>query len=130
MKETIKNRKFVIQMFSVQSMENGEVGDLTALAAFPATKELTSEQESALVLFMVENIVLEMTKKQEFATPTSNAQSMVNGEVGDHTAHAALHVNQEHTSEPESALVLFMVENIALEMTNKQRFATPTSNAQ
>ena len=79
---------------------------------------------------MVENIALVMTNNQKFATPTSNVQSMVNGEVGDRTAHAVLLVNQEHTSEQGSVLVLFMVENIALEMTNNQGFATPTSNAQ
>ena len=52
--------------------------------------------------YTVENIALVMTNNQKFAIPTSNAQSMVNGEVGDHTARAVLHVNQEHTSEPES----------------------------
>ena len=79
---------------------------------------------------MVENIALEMTNNQGFATPTSNAQLMENGEVGDRTAHVVLLVNQELTSEPEFVLVLFMVENIALEMKNNQGFATPTSNVQ
>ena len=93
-------------------------------------QERTSEPESALVLFMVENTALEKTNNQRFATPMSNAQLTANGEVGDLTAHAVLHVNQELTSEPESALVHFMVERNALEMTNNQRFAAPVSNVQ
>ena len=51
---------------------------------------------------MVENNAPEITNNQGFVIQMSNAQSMVNGEVGDHTARAVLHVNQEHTSEPES----------------------------
>ena len=44
---------------------------------------------------MVVMIAPEMINNQKFATPRSNAQSMVNGEAGDLTAHAVLHVNQE-----------------------------------
>ena len=128
--EMINNQKFATPRSNAQSMVNGEAGDLTAHAVLLVNQELNSEPESALVLFMVENIALVMTNNQKFATPTSNAQSMVNGEVGDRTAHAVLLVNQEHTSEPESALVLFMVENIALEMTNNQRLVIQMLNAQ
>ena len=111
-------------------MVNGEVEDLTARAVLHVNQEHTSEPESALVLFMVENIALEMINNQRFAIPTSTAQLMVNGEVGDLTAHAVPPVNLEVTSEPESALVLFMVENIAPEMTKNQRFVIPMSNVQ
>ena len=78
----------------------------------------------------MENIAPEITNNQRFVIPMSNVQSMVNGQAGDLTAHAVLHVNQELTSEPESALVHFMVERNALEMTNNQRFAAPVSNVQ
>ena len=69
--------------------------------------------------YTVENIALVMTNNQKFAIPTSNAQSMVNGEVGDPTAHAACPATKELTSELEFVLELFMVGNIAPEMTNK-----------
>ena len=71
-----------------------------------------------------------MINNQRFVIPMSNAQSMVNGQAGDLTAHVVLLVNQEPKSEPEFALVHFMVENIALEITNNQRFVIPMSNAQ
>ena len=128
--EMINNQKFATQTSNAQLMANGEAGDRTAHAVLLVNQERTSEPESALVLFMVENTALEKTNNQRFATPMSNAQLTANGAVGDLTAHAVLHVNQELTSEPESALVLFMVENIALEMISNQRFAIPTSTAQ
>ena len=69
--------------------------------------------------YTVENIALVMTNNQKFAIPMLNAQSMVNGEVGDPTAHAACPATKELTSELEFVLELFMVGNIAPEMTNK-----------
>ena len=128
--EITNNQRFVIPKSNAQLMVNGQVGDLTAHAVLLVNQELNSEPESALVHFMVENIALEITNNQRFVIPMSNVQSMVNGQAGDLTAHAVLHVNQELTSEPESALVHFMVERNALEMTNNQRFAAPVSNVQ
>ena len=40
-------------------------------------------------------IALEMINNQRFVKPMSNAQSMVNGEAGDLTAHAVLLVSLE-----------------------------------
>ena len=126
----INNQRFVTQMSNAQSMANGQAGDLTVHAVLHVNQELNSEPGFALVLFMVENVALEITNNQSLVIPMSNAQLMVNGQAGDLTAHAVLHVNQELTSEPESALVHFMVERNALEMTNNQRFAAPVSNVQ
>ena len=58
-------------------------------------RELNSEQELAREKNMEVKTVQELTNKQRFATPRSTVQLMVNGEAGDLTAHAVLHVNQE-----------------------------------
>ena len=100
--EITNNQGFVIQMSNAQSMVNGEVGDHTARAVPLVNQEHNLEQEIVMDKNMEVMIALETTNNQGCATPMSNAQSMVNGEVGDHTARAVLHVNQEHTSEPES----------------------------
>ena len=126
----INNQRFVIPMSNAQSMVNGQAGDLTAHVVLLVNQEPKSEPEFALVHFMVENIALEITNNQRFVIPMSNAQLMVNGQAGDLTAHVVLLVNLEPKSEPEFALVHFMVENIAPEITNNQRFVIPKSNAQ
>ena len=50
-------------------MANGQTGDLTAHAVSLVKKELKSEQEHAKENYTEENIVPEMTKTQEHATP-------------------------------------------------------------
>ena len=128
--EMTNNQRLAKRMLNVQSMVNGEVGDLTARAVLLVNQELTSEHVNVKEHYMVENSVQETTNNQKFVIPMSNVQLMENGEAGDHTAHVVLLANQELNSEPESVLVLFMVENIAPEMTNNHGFATPMSNVQ
>ena len=128
--EMINNQRFVKAISNAQSMVNGEAGDLTAHAVLLVKQELNPEHENVMDQNTVVKTVQELTNKQRFVTPRSTVQSMENGEAGDHTAHVVLLANQELNSEPESVLVLFMVENIAPEMTNNHGFATPMSNVQ
>ena len=93
--EMINKQRFVTPRSTVQSTENGEAGDPTAHAALLVIQELNSEQELAREKNMEVKTVQELTNKQRFATPRSTVQLMVNGEAGDLTAHAVLHVNQE-----------------------------------
>ena len=128
--ETTNNQRFATPRSTVQSMVNGQAGDLTAHAVLLVNQELNSEPEFVLVLFMVEKIAPEIKNNQGFVIPMLIVQSMVNGEVGHHTARAVLHVNQELNSERELARERNMEVKIALEITNNQECATPRSNAQ
>ena len=58
-------------------------------------QEYKLERELVMVRNMEVMIALEMINNQRFVKPMSNAQSMVNGEAGDLTAHAVLLVSLE-----------------------------------
>ena len=114
--ELTNKQRFVTPRSTVQSMVNGQAGDLTAHAVLLVNQELNSEPEFVLVLFMVEKIAPEIKNNQGFVIPMLIVQSMVNGEVGHHTARAVLHVNQELNSERELAREKNMEVKIALEL--------------
>ena len=128
--EMTKNREYATPTSNVQSMANGQTGDLTARAVSLVKQELNSEQEPARENYTEEKIVPEMTKNREFVTPKSNVQSMENGQVGDHTARAVSLVKQELISEQEHVRENYTEEKIVLEMTKNREFATPKSNVQ
>ena len=128
--ETTNNQRFATPRSTVQSMVNGQAGDLTAHAVLLVNQELNSEQELARERNMEVKIAPEMINKQRFVTPRSTVQSTENGEAGDPTAHAALLVIQELNSEQELAREKNMEVKTVQELTNKQRFATPRSTVQ